>query len=213
MVTTASCAEVCWNDQECTRVGHNLGTTSVTNINGDGRLACGPRACDIRCQTPTRNAAGADATAPGHSSRRSSRGCESLAMSKGRPGSQSIVMPTVEPSACPSSHGSWWSRPSRYTGGMPSRMRECPGTAEPSSKHSTRPISQPSAQSSRSVKRPSAPDRRNSGQVGTYDGRLAESQRSVSSCRRAACGTPAGAARQVLSNCRPATDPDRVSRA
>jgi hypothetical protein len=26
MVTTASCAEVCWNDQECTGVGHNLGT-------------------------------------------------------------------------------------------------------------------------------------------------------------------------------------------
>src|SRR4029434_10516243 len=31
-----------WNDQECARVGHSLGTTFATNINGGGRLACGP---------------------------------------------------------------------------------------------------------------------------------------------------------------------------
>ena len=32
-VTTAPCSGVCWSDQECTRVGHSLGTTSAVSIN------------------------------------------------------------------------------------------------------------------------------------------------------------------------------------
>jgi hypothetical protein len=36
---TASCTRVCWNDQECASVGHNLGTTSTGNINSSGRTS------------------------------------------------------------------------------------------------------------------------------------------------------------------------------
>jgi hypothetical protein len=42
-----------------------LGTTSAANINDDGRLACGPRVCDIIGQTRPPAASGADGTAMG----------------------------------------------------------------------------------------------------------------------------------------------------
>jgi hypothetical protein len=62
---TASCAGVCWNDQEGAGVGHNLGTTSATNINGSGRLACGLLPGDIIAQTRAPVGPGALGTADG----------------------------------------------------------------------------------------------------------------------------------------------------